>query len=149
MRVRLVFHVLAFALLIGIGIWIAYLGIYAPTHHVGPLTIDLEAAVMYWFALLVYSFICLLLYYPVRRRSWPILVLAHGIAVMIALASTATVVTLGQRHAEIPIGMSTDPDAAEADAAAGAPPGQPLPLPSPADSPEPSSDARTSKEDLQ
>jgi hypothetical protein len=149
MRSRFVFHALAFALLIGIGVWIAYVDIFTPTQHLGPVKLDLETAVMYWFALLVYGLVCLLLYYPVRRRSWPILMLAHGVAIAVALASTATVVALGQRHAETSLEVSTGPEPGAAVPDEGAPNGQALPLPVPAESPEPGSDAAISKENPQ
>lgn len=136
MRLRFLFHVMLFVALAGIGAWIAYQGVVAPTRF-GPLDIDVETAAMYWFALLIYGFTNLLLYYPLRR-SWGALLIGHIVAAMIAVASTATVVTLGIRNSPTP------PDAPSASAGEGstapapAPPsGQPLPLPKPEESAEP------------
>jgi hypothetical protein len=133
MKLRLICHVAVFAALIGAGALIAYRGVIAPT-QLGPLEINLETAVMYWFAVLVYGLIALLLYYPLRNRSSSTLILGHGVAVAIALAGTAAVIALGHRHS------APSPDTAIADRITpevGAPPGQPLALPEPDETTEP------------
>ncbi len=126
MRARFALHLVAFAALIGIGVWIAYRGLVAPGRY-GLLNIDLQLAAMYWFALLVYGLIGLLLYYPLRWRSWRTLLIGHGFAAAVALASTATVIILGQRHA--PASDSAPAvGAGNIAPAAGAQSAQPLPL---------------------
>ncbi|MBA2492718.1 MAG: hypothetical protein H0V34_13825 [Gammaproteobacteria bacterium] len=97
MKSRIIFHFVAFAGLFGAGAWIAYQGVVAPT-RIGPLAINIENATIYWFTLLVYVFVWLLLYYPLRRRTWPVLLIGHASAVAIALASTFTVISLGSRN---------------------------------------------------
>ncbi|MGI8739854.1 MAG: hypothetical protein ACR2KU_09535 [Gammaproteobacteria bacterium] len=97
MKSRIIFHLVAFAGLLGAGAWIAYQGVVAPT-RLGPLHVNIETAAIYWFTLLVYCFVCLLLYYPLRRRAWPVLLIGHASAAAIALASTSTVTTLGARN---------------------------------------------------
>jgi len=97
MKSRIIFHLAVFAVLVGAGAWIAYQGVVAPT-CIGPLDVNIENATIYWFTLLVYGFVCLLLYYPLRRRAWPVLLIGHASAAAIALASTFTVTTLGARN---------------------------------------------------
>lgn len=97
MKIRLIVHLVAFVILVGAGAWIAYRGVVAPT-QVGQLDIDVEFAAMYWFALLIYGFVCIVLYYPLRRRFWPLLLIGHASAAAIALVSTFTVIALGERN---------------------------------------------------
>lgn len=129
MKNRTLVYLVALAALIGIGIWIAYQGVVAPT-RVGPLMIDIDLAAMYWFALLIYGIVGLILYYPLRGRSWPTLLIGHGFAIAIALVSTVTVVALGHQRAparaDVPV-ENVDADDRMPDSAD--PSAQPLPLP--------------------
>lgn len=133
---RITLHLIFFAALIGAGIWIAHQAVVAP-RSIGPIQINIEAAAMYWFALLVYGSVCLVLYYPLRRQAWWALFIGHAMAVVIALGGTATVVTLGYRNIpeayDIPAesaGMSKSTPGTDD------PSVQPLPLPPPVGSPD-------------
>jgi hypothetical protein len=129
MKKRTVLHLVVLVALLGIGVWIGYRGVVAPT-HLGPLTIDLDLAAMYWFALLIYGFIGLVLYYPLRRRSWPVLLIGHGFAAAVALVSTATVITLGHQRAPARVDAPAEStEAAKKLPQFAGPSGQPLPLP--------------------
>jgi hypothetical protein len=125
MKTRILGHLIAFVVLIGVGVWIAYQAVKAPM-RIGPLLVDVELAAMYWFALLVYAFIVLMLYYPLRKRSWWALLIGHALAGTLAIVSTAIVVTLGHRNATSPskaaesAAIGTDVEGSSA---------QPLPLP--------------------
>lgn len=137
MKIRVIAHIVAFVLLAGVGAWIAYQGVVAPI-RIGRLDIDIELAAIYWFALLIYAFVCLVLYYPLRRRAWPMLLVGHASAVAIALTGTFIITTLGAQNSsdaravpsesaqaleEVPPPSDADPDAL------------PLPLPPNRDSP--------------
>jgi uncharacterized membrane protein len=100
MKSRLLLQIAVFAGLAALGAWLAHQALVTPG-RVGGLNVDLGLAAMYWFGLLVYALIVLILYYPLRRRSWAMLLCGHGLAVVIALVSTATVVMLGQRQAPV------------------------------------------------
>jgi hypothetical protein len=131
MKRRLLLHLVVFAALIGIGVWIAYRGVVSPGPF-GPVTIDLDVAAMYWFALLIYAFVGLMLYYPLCGRLWWVLLIGHGFAAGIALVSTTTVVMLGHRHSPAPsnvpaVSTQASNTASDADALSG----QPLALPEP------------------
>ncbi len=125
MKTRILGHLIAFAVLIGIGLWIAYQAVRAPM-RVGRLFIDVELAAMYWFALLVYAFIVLMLYYPLRKRSWWALLIGHALAGTLAIASTAIVVTLGHRNAT---SAGTPAESAAVGVGVEGSSAQPLPLP--------------------
>jgi peptidoglycan/LPS O-acetylase OafA/YrhL len=129
MKTRTLLHLVALVALVGFGVWIAYQGISAPI-RLGPLDVDLDSAVMYWFALLVYLFIGLVLYYPLRTRSWRALLIGHVTAVTIALASTATVIMLGYQHAQ-PQAPAAGTSLGTRVRATGNPSAQRLPLPPP------------------
>lgn len=98
MTTRVAVHVIAFAVLSGVGLWIAYRAVIAPM-RIGPLQVDVELAAIYWFALLSYAFVVLMLYYPLRKRAWWMLLIGHVVAGTIAVVGTATVVALGHEYA--------------------------------------------------
>jgi hypothetical protein len=129
MKSRTVLHLVALVTLIGIGVWIGYRGVVAPT-HLGPVAIDLDLAAMYWFALMIYGFVGLVLYYPLRKRSWWVLAIGHGCAAAIALTSTAALVALGHQRAPARVDAPAESTQAAKDLPNfGHPSGQPLPLP--------------------
>lgn len=97
MKSRVIAHLVAFVLLAGVGAWIAYQGVVAPI-RIGRLDINIELAAIYWFTLLIYAFVCLVLYLPLRKRTWPVLLMGHVSAVAIALTSTFTITILGARN---------------------------------------------------
>ncbi|MGH8501934.1 MAG: hypothetical protein ACREVE_05570 [Gammaproteobacteria bacterium] len=135
MKSRLIFHFVGFVVLVGAGVWIAYQAIAAPL-QIGFLVMDVEFAAMYWFTLLIYGFVWLVLYFPLRRRAWPFLLIGHTSAAAIALVSTLTVVTLGERNSpapnEVPSESTHEAYPPRLDAEPGA---LPLPVPSREDSP--------------
>lgn len=125
MRTRIVLHLVVFAALLGIGAWVAYQSVVALV-RIGPLEISVETAAMYWFTLLVYLFVCLVVCYPLRRRASWALLMGHAVAVIIALTSTATLVTLSYRNAPQ---ASSAPAASAGAPATEDPSAQPLSLP--------------------
>lgn len=98
MTKRIAGHLIAFALMIGVGLWIAYQAVMSPV-RIGPLFVDVELAAIYWFALLSYAFVILMLYYPLRKRAWWALLVGHAVAGTFAIAGTAIVVALGHQYA--------------------------------------------------
>ena len=125
MNTRILGHLIAFVVLIGVGVWIAYQAVKAPM-RIGQLLVDVELAAMYWFALLVYAFFMLMLYYPLHKRSGWALLIGHALAGTLAIVSTAIVVTLGHRNATSP---SKPAESAAVGTDVEGPSAQPLPLP--------------------
>jgi hypothetical protein len=141
LTLRAVSHLILFAALLAAGLWIGYRAVAAPA-DVGSLEITIDLAAMYWFALFIYGFVCLMLYYPLRRQTWWMLLLGHAVAVSIAVASTATIVRLGQQQASAPAGVPAESAALNGSSSATDDPSvQVLPLP-----PEDSNTAETPKQ---